>query len=906
MSQYPITVFNADTIRGKVPISPYGDKTFVFRTFNVNTMNDMLRIMAKYFILNMPLEKLLNPIKSRRVKSKLSEFYGESIPYIILDIDDVSTVQSRDFILEYFKPYKCIIGPSRSYNGIDNFRLKGFLIVDGLTLPDLKGFISYLHSELAGHCTLDEAASRQVTFNAPTGKTEVYVNNEHLEPFKFNKDLHFRDSSQNLIKESYIIENLSNTISLDDIFDVKEECSSIEMLCLSVFQNMGFEAIKTASNGSVIFKHPSEKKSIGGYFWFSASPYTMHHPNSTKTVNIFESVRKMDAAKELLKVEINYDDKLLKFDTNSRVINTNQKFLKVTDEITESITEFLNTKDGLFSIRSPMGTGKSTIIGHLIQECLEEDTRVLIITNRISVARDFSKKYNLKLYNKDKYEIDDSLVVQYDSLWKYNIKNFDVIIMDEFISLMLHSRSNLSNSSVNIAKFLASFNKKLVIADAFLTGYENFLLNKKKEIFLLNNEYRDPSNVLMYQDQNYFMRTVVSKGDDLLSIIEKSNGDKRPKITISSTSIQVINELTLMLSSRGLKVVTLTAETPELTKDLIYGLFEKVNHDKWDVLIFSPTLTVGVSNINSSLCHFHYDSSMSTDVISSIQMVKRSRKAKEIHLYIKERINYIRTTYNEIRDEYMSNLGKNLDNNYLFEIDNYGEPRLSNIGRSAIKIDTFSNILEFNHKEAFLYLIKFHFLSEPKIIANTFDGNVLTKYKRIIQKDLTEINDIRLLNYLELSDINKMELLDDVDSDKILRALAEIDNLIEDAPEDNKIKILKLSLSDKSFIQKCQYFKCAYNFSQGVWDKSDINNLVHKAVMSGENDDIKFYNTLINISDIIKEEYIPKELQRNKNLKYILDKCGYSRTRINSPKEVGYRSYSINSDVLENYKYIKV
>ena len=71
------------------------------------------------------------------------------------------------------------------------------------------------------------------------------------------------------------------------------------------------------------------------------------------------------------------------------------------------------------------------------------------------------------------------------------------------------------------------------------------------------------------------------------------------------------------------------------TKKLIYDLFEKNEHDKWDVLIYSPTLTVGVSNMNNNYYHFHYDSSISTDVISSLQMIKRTRKAKEIHMFIK-------------------------------------------------------------------------------------------------------------------------------------------------------------------------------------------------------------------------------------------------------------------------------
>ena len=68
---------------------------------------------------------------------------------------------------------------------------------------------------------------------------------------------------------------------------------------------------------------------------------------------------------------------------------------------------------------------------------------------------------------------------------------------------------------------------------------------------------------------------------------------------------------------------------------LVYDLFSKKDHDKFQVVIYSPTLTVGVSNLNNVVHHFHYDSGNSCDVISSIQMIKRSRYAKYIHLYLK-------------------------------------------------------------------------------------------------------------------------------------------------------------------------------------------------------------------------------------------------------------------------------
>ena len=48
---------------------------------------------------------------------------------------------------------------------------------------------------------------------------------------------------------------------------------------------------------------------------------------------------------------------------------------------------------------------------------------------------------------------------------------------------------------------------------------------------------------------------------------------------------------------------------------------------------------------------------MTTDVISSIQMLKRTRKAKRIHLYIKDRINFVKTNFDEIKDDYINREG---------------------------------------------------------------------------------------------------------------------------------------------------------------------------------------------------------------------------------------------------------
>lgn len=883
-----ITIFTAKKTQSKTPLSPYDDNTFVFETYEATSNLQMYSVLVSHFILNIPLSKIDKPTRTFRRKANLENFYDECISYFVLDIDQVKSEFDKQKILQYFKDYKVILGESKSYNGINNFNMKGILFTECIEYKDVKTAISLIHHDLKDLCVIDEAVVRKASLNAPIMRNNVFLNNEDGTRFKFVKKAaieHIND-----VKKEYVGDSVE--IPISELQDIKAD--TMEKLCLKVFQTMGFIAIKNNTNGSISFKHPDERKTPGGYFWFSTAPYTMHHGNSTKTINIFDAVRKLPAAKELMKQEINYDNEFLQFNTDTSVITVNEKYLEVTPEISAKITEFLTHNNGLLSIRSPMGTGKSTIIAHIIEECHEQDMRVLIVTNRISVAHDFGKKYGMKVYNIDKYELGDSLICQYDSLWRYNNKFFDIVIMDEFISLMMHSRSNLNNSSINIAKFFGAFNKKLVIADAFLTGYENFLLsNKEHNVHLIDNIYRDPTTLYSYDDYNYFVNSLIYHTE-------------KHKITVSSTSLNFIHSLQMLLQNRGLKVITLTAETPESTKKLVYELFEKDDHDKWDVLIYSPTLTVGVSNLNNVNYHFHYDSSMSTDAISSIQMIKRTRKAREIHMFIKEKINYLKTSYNDIRDEYMGNIGRNIEQNYLFDIDDYGEAKLSEIGKKAIKIDTFKNILEFNHKEALMWLLKYHFMKVPRIVGTSFSGNVLEKYSKIIREGKQDLMMSNVDQFLALNEIEKTALLMDSDSDKTLRALAEIDDEVKECDPKIKTMFLKCALKDSGFITKSKYYKVAFNYTKKIWDDNDVKHLVSKAVISGKNEDLHFYNALLAYGQKeIFDECIPRTINKDKHLKYILDKCGYRITKKSEPDIVGHRGYTVDPHVKALYGYIK-
>ena len=869
-----ITIFESLPTAGKAPISPFGDKTFVFKTFEVED-SQLLHVIANNFILNVPLD-ISEPVRSFRRKESLKDLFVKNLSYLILDIDKIKTRTNLEKVLQYFRKYKCIISQSRSYNDIDNFNLKGVLFCS-LETRYARHALSQIHLDLDDICDVDEAAARLASLNAPTNKVQIVLDtlNSGAKLFEYN------DFGEHTPTKKF-------EIQIKQIN--KENIKTISDLCLKTFQNMGFVAVRQNTDGSISFKHPSEHKTPGGFFWYKDSPFIMHHFNFSKSVNIFNEIRKLPECKDLLKNSIDFE-KLLEFNNNNfNILKVNTPNLEVTPELETNIQSFIMQNDGLFAIKSPMGTGKSTIISHIIHEAQNQDMRILIITNRISVAEDFKTKYNLKIYNADKYQIGDSLICQYDSLWKYSLKFFDIVILDEFVSLMLHCRNNVNNSSINCLKFFASFNKKLVIADAFLTGYEmKYLPNKSENCWVLDNDWRDPVKVFEYKNFNYF----------IIKILEIS---KKSKITISSTSLSIINALHLLLMKHGINVVTLTSQTNSEIKRLVYQKFTATD-SPWDCLIYSPTLTVGVSNLNNVDYHFHYDSAMTSDVISSIQMIKRTRKAKEIHMFIKERSNFFKTSFDDLRDSYLNNIGRNVEENFLFDVDKYGEPRLSRAGKIAVNIDLFKNITETNHHDALVYFLKYHFANEPKVIETEFSQNILYKYQRSNSQNEKDLLKANLDQFLKLNDLPADFGKIDDSSIKALDRLAEINERIYNI--DNKKEIFEIAIKDKTFIRKCEFFKTAKNWFDGTYNTTFLKNKISNLILKNNDFEfLEFCSMLLNFKtkEPLQQKYLKKPTG---NLLKILTKCGY-QVYNSDIKIPGQRPFECNRDVLKFYKNIKL
>lgn len=852
-----LTYFNSKETKGKTPISPFDDLTFQFKTINVQDLSTMYRYMVKYFILNVPLNC---DVKTYRRKSVLKEHCNETFDYVILDFNDITSKENQIKIIKYFKKYKCILGESRSNNGIDNFNVKGILCIKSIKLSNLKQLVDQLKYELIDYGTLDVRVSSIGSVSAPVNRYNILL-----------------ESNGELYEYHYkLIENTFDNLKISN-------ASTLSELCLQVFTNLGFNEI--SRNGNCInFEHDTENNK-GGYYWFKDSPFIMHHYDEVNNINIYDTVVRLPEFKKITNASLNYAECLNSLNLNTYIHRINQKYIEIDNDVSELIMKFLNDKENLFVIKSPMGTGKSNVISKIIDEAKEMDMRILVCTNRISVATDSCNKYNLKMYNKDRYCSNDSFIIQYDSLCRYDIKKFDLVIFDEFVSLLLHVRNNVNNILKNMLNFFACFKKKLVIADAFLTGYENFFLDHKSYVYMIDNAYRDDTEIYNYSDFNFFVRSLLIHA-------------KKHKITVSSTSVKIIYALKKILTQNGLKVFTLVSNTPQVLKNEIYDKFND-NEPFYDVLIYSPTLTVGVSNLNNIDIHFHYDCSKSCDVVSSLQMLKRTRKAKEIHFYVKNQTKYLKTSYNEIKDEYIQNLNKQNDYNCFFEYNEYGETRLSNLGKRTIQIDVFKNILEFNHRNAFIYLLKYQFSKESHTIQDKFSENILLPYIKDVKNDDEMFYDECFDDYLSLSDIDK-NLITDVKKINVFNVLHRLETLIRDDTENNiKNDMLKLGLNDAQFFTKIMNYKIINDYENDVITKRCIQKMIADNLIN-DVDVATYWNTFLNFESKIDKVYNVKTVMSNNKLKTILEGCGYVKCIEN-----GLCVYKVDENV-EKYKdYVK-
>ena len=844
-------------------ISKYDDDTFIFANQTAPDLRSMFMIMTNQFVLSQPLN-IPEPMRMHRRTSSLEPYAFKKIKNIVLDLDRIETKEDYFETIEYFKnkDYSCILGKSRSWNGVDNFNMKGIIRVSFENNQDvIKTALTQLQIELGSRCKVDLSVGVITSYQAPSNSKQIVYYNENGKKFT-DKNVHIES-----VKKT-IGNNYAEALTFSN--DVIDEC-------ISIFSSLGYTPVKDSmnANGAINFRHPSEVKSPGGFFWFSTQPLVMNHPNKDRTISIFNLLKETEVGKQWLKDKTKEEQKhqLMKDEISyKKILTVNERYLDFQkDNKLEMIKKFISSEKDVLKIKSAMGTAKSNGIAEAIKEAHKQGLKVILISNRVSVAQDFAEKYNMMWYkDTDAWKQDQSLVVQFDSLHRFDIQKFDVVILDEYISLLFHHRSNLTNNSnINIVKFkILMESKKVLVADAFLTGFENIFF-ENRNVSLIENKYRDNISLYEYTYKETFVEKIISEARGL------KDGKK---ISASFTSNNIMKAVNHKLKKAGVKVIMLNADTPKYTRDLIYNRFKEFHHKAYDVILYSPTLTVGVSNLNDIDKHFHYDSGMSADVISSLQMIKRSRNAKEIHFFLEERQFYCDTDVDSINSAAESNINifyNNKNATLLIDVDyNTGKLKLTELGKYINKIEAFYNITKNNHANAFRILLSHQFSFDKGILLIDDEENsdikeVIKELKEKEKEDKLKVlqewedkdfshSDIEILRNktIELTQKEKIELLMGEISDKFSENL-DIDELKFLAKKQIETNFKYIGMISKYRIAKKAFASRDYSLyllSQTI--SSDISSLQNKAYIN-----FLEYLSLISSTSKLKKRYSKNEIQ---------------------------------------------
>lgn len=292
--------------------------------------------------------------------------------------------------------------------------------------------------------------------------------------------------------------------------------------------------------------------------------------------------------------------------------------------------------------KSIMGSGKTTTIKNFLKQNDKEYSKVLFFSPRILFSNNLIgdlKDIGFKNYkNQKRIDVINRLIVSLESLYKVGKNKYDMLIIDE-VETILNIFSSPTNRevSLNIEVFerLIKETPKICFLDAFLSTktlnfFKNIGLDQSKAIIRVNK--KEYIKKVSYElPINKFSNQIMKKIK------------QRKKIVIFSFTASYANSIfnTLKAYNEGrkhkIRIKYYYGGMPEKgeyggKKDL---LDVNKNWKSTDVLIYTPTITVGVNfdkfNVFDSL--FIYGHCQSCCVRDGFQASLRVRHLKSNELY---------------------------------------------------------------------------------------------------------------------------------------------------------------------------------------------------------------------------------------------------------------------------------
>ncbi|GAX86005.1 hypothetical protein CEUSTIGMA_g13421.t1 [Chlamydomonas eustigma] len=309
------------------------------------------------------------------------------------------------------------------------------------------------------------------------------------------------------------------------------------------------------------------------------------------------------------------------------------------------------TDQRLVVIRACMGVGKTKELkSHLLRaNAADPKTRILVLTFRRSLAFALHGVFNActELAFQSYMDVDREngmyldvprLIVQLDSLplvWG----EFDIVVIDEVLSVILHTRSNLISNHTNVIRklqYLIKSSRQVVMMDANADEFASYNFVQTLERLVGHPAYwihnvSFPAHTWFIYLQFYlsfspqrFVRPCnrlarvhicnaelnssvaqsfkVSALNQIKTLVESGKRVYAPCSTASHASELREWLLSLQESMPGIRFKVLTGETRESEKRTISENFTEVLDDL-DIFVCSPAITAGPS---FELKHFHH------------------------------------------------------------------------------------------------------------------------------------------------------------------------------------------------------------------------------------------------------------------------------------------------------------
>lgn len=437
---------------------------------------------------------------------------------------------------------------------------------------------------------------------------------------------------------------------------------------------------------------------------------------------------------------------------NLNFYNTNVKTIK---NIIPFINSFKNEK-GIQIIRGEYGMGKTHQICEF--EKLNDKYNSLIVSATRALTKQLCKRTNFDLYS-DGFE-KNKLITTIESIYKIRVKP-DILYIDEFCSvrralsgLTCRKNGNLIFSTLII---LLKNTEKIIILDADISPDDIYLISKlsgRQDITFYDyvKSNREKKTYTLINSEALFVEKLLSKVED----------DK--KIAICSSSPQFLKTLLKYNELQNKKVLLITAETEQTTKDDIMQNIEKL--EDYDVFLYSPSVKVGVSfdNLHFDYIFAHHCSKSNITCDEFAQMIRRVRITKNRE---KEIICFIPYSNNECSENLKEEVEK-----YVQINEYYGIVERVSIGKEndfqIIKDDPYYDVYLINKKES--YFSKNHFYdcfihkitSFGDIIKKDFEkaeklnkDDIKEKYSVVKEEDVLKVYNADLISYEDAEKIVK-------------------------------------------------------------------------------------------------------------------------------------------------------